>query len=217
MPSGLCFQIYNLMRLLSSYALVLLFRVTFLVSGLWVAVRFGHVGIDRLIEITEGPRVVRKLREPKQSCKGRRMKSKVTWVVLADARSAKIMENIGPGKGFTEVSGTQLKAPSPSDYADTPGQVHSSHGPGRAAMTRRDPKSIAATAFAQQIAAEMTQCLGRGAYERLVLVAGPHMLGELRAALTDGVRATILAEVDKDLTDVALSDLPKHLADVLAA
>lgn len=145
------------------------------------------------------------------------MKSTITWAILADARSARICENSGPNKGFAVVPDGHLTAQEPSDYADAPGLAHSSHGPGRAGMTRRDPKSMAANAFARQIADELGQRHAAGAFDRLILVAAPQMMGELREALNGPVQASILAEVNKDLTDVALPDLPKHLAHVLAA
>lgn len=56
-----------------------------------------------------------------------------------------------------------------------------------------------------------------GHFARLVLVAGPQMLGDLREALSPPVRAALLGELDKTLTEVALADLPEHLADILAS
>ena len=145
------------------------------------------------------------------------MKPTITWVVLADARSAQIVRNTGPGKGFEEVPGKLYEASPPTEYADEPGQGHSSHGPGRTSKTRRDPKSLAAAAFAETIAAELAESHRRGSFDRLILVAGPHMLGALRAALAEPVRTSLHAEVDKDLTGVEIRDLPGHLADIIAA
>ncbi|MEM1429325.1 MAG: host attachment protein [Pseudomonadota bacterium] len=145
------------------------------------------------------------------------MKAKTTWVLLADAKSAKIVVNEGPGRGFADVPGKRFTASPPTDYADAPGQGRSSHGPGRAALARRDPKALASKAFAERLASDLAESARQGAFERLVLVAGPHMLGELRTALAEAVRERILGELDKDLIHATNAELPAHLADILAA
>ena len=48
------------------------------------------------------------------------------------------------------------------------------------------------------------------------LVAPPKMLGDLRAELTEAVRAVLYAELDKDLTKTPVKELPGHLGAVLA-
>lgn len=52
--------------------------------------------------------------------------------------------------------------------------------------------------------------------DRLILVADPRTLGVLRAGLTKKCAALVTGELDKDLTHIAIIDLPAHLADVLA-
>jgi protein required for attachment to host cells len=61
----------------------------------------------------------------------------------------------------------------------------------------RSPHKHEAQLFARQIAAELEH--ERADFDRLVLMAGPEMLGLLRDALSDGLRAQITAEVGKDL------------------
>jgi protein required for attachment to host cells len=53
--------------------------------------------------------------------------------------------------------------------------------------------------FARQIAAELSSAKRDGAFDRLVLVAGPAFIGLLRSALPEAVRMTLVAEVRKDL------------------
>lgn len=144
------------------------------------------------------------------------MKPILTWVLIADARSARIASNDGPGKGYSDVPDAFMEADPPAAYSDAPGEVRSSHGPGRAAMTRHDPKKTAERAFAERICVEIEWRHRQGAFERLVIVAAPHMLGELRAALPSELRAAVLAELDKDLKHVATPDLSRHLSSVLA-
>jgi protein required for attachment to host cells len=54
------------------------------------------------------------------------------------------------------------------------------------------------------------------AYDRLILVAAPSALGDLRAALSPEVRAKVVAEVPKDLTKTPDAAVVEHLSDVLA-
>ncbi|HEY4210336.1 MAG TPA: host attachment protein [Steroidobacteraceae bacterium] len=61
------------------------------------------------------------------------------------------------------------------------------------------PRKDAAMRFARQIAAELSSAKRDGAFDRLVLVAGPAFIGLLRSALPEAVRMTLVAEVRKDL------------------
>ena len=55
-----------------------------------------------------------------------------------------------------------------------------------------------------------------GAFERLVIAAAPAALGDLRPALSDGVRETIMAELPKDLTNIPMARLTEHFDGLLA-
>ena len=70
-------------------------------------------------------------------------------------------------------------------------------------------------AFAERIASLVEQRLAENAFDRLVLVAPPVTLGDLRDALSSSVRQRVLAELDNDLTNTPKEELPKHLAAIL--
>jgi protein required for attachment to host cells len=57
----------------------------------------------------------------------------------------------------------------------------------------------------------------KGGYDRIVLAAGPKMLGEIRQDLPKSLHAHIVAELHKDLVKVALHDLPGHFAGSVSA
>lgn len=63
----------------------------------------------------------------------------------------------------------------------------------------RRPREHEAELFAHQIAAALENALRQDEFKRLVLVAGPRFLGELRAALSKPVESAVAAEVAKDL------------------
>ena len=54
----------------------------------------------------------------------------------------------------------------------------------------------------------------RGLADRIVLAAGPKMLGDLRGALPKTLKAHVAAELPKDLSDVPAHALAGHLASV---
>ena len=100
--------------------------------------------------------------------------------------------------------------------SDRPGRAYDSQGAGRHAMQPpTDPHRHEERAFAHEVAAVLDEACDRGAFHHLVVVAPPKALGDLRAEFTDAVRKRIIAELPKDLTKVAIHDLPAHLRDVL--
>ena len=56
----------------------------------------------------------------------------------------------------------------------------------------------------------------RQAYDRLVLVAPPQALGDLRSCLDDGVRTKISGELNKELTHLKDHELAEPIGKVLA-
>jgi protein required for attachment to host cells len=63
----------------------------------------------------------------------------------------------------------------------------------------RSPRKHEATLFARRIGAELERARRQGRFEKLVLIAGPPFLGELRSSLPKSLRAMTVAEVAKDL------------------
>ena len=76
-----------------------------------------------------------------------------------------------------------------------------------------DPHRLLKTKFANQLADVLAREVDR--YDRLVVVAAPVTLGDLRSALSDKVRAKIVGEVVQDLTKTPNGDLARHLDGVM--
>lgn len=145
------------------------------------------------------------------------MRPIVTWVLLANAGIARVVANHGPGKGFVAMGGRTWHAEDPVEYSDKPGLEKSGNAYGSVALPSGDPKDAAETAFAIQVSAELEAFVRSGQFDRMIICAAPRMLGKLRAAIAPSVQNKVTAEVDKDLTQINLVDLPKHLRDVIAA
>lgn len=148
------------------------------------------------------------------------MKSVRTWILIADGARARILESTGKGKGVQPVAGSDLNAdhrPSRELLADRPGHVYESVGSARHAVEpRTDPHRALERLFAYQLADILAGRLAAGEFDRLIVVAPPGMLGDLRKALSAPVRETVAAEVGKDLTKVPNHEILQHLAGVTA-
>jgi len=148
------------------------------------------------------------------------MKPITTWIVIADGAQARIVLNDGPGKGVKpgpkrEFSATNV--PGRDIMADRPGRTFDSAGVGRHAKEpRSDPREVEQKRMLRELAKFLEQEAKKGSYNRLVIVAPPRALGSLRSGLSANARAKVTAELDKDLTQVAIHDLAGHLGAVLA-
>lgn len=149
------------------------------------------------------------------------MKKTVTWVLIADGAQARVLENTGPGKGLKQVEGLDwaidpLQAQ--DIVSDKPGRSHSSVGSGRSAMEpKTDPVSHRETEFVKSVAATLDRQQQKGAFDRLVIAAAPFALGDIRKAITPNVKKTIVAELNKDLTNLPTAQLDQHFASIIAA
>ncbi len=148
------------------------------------------------------------------------MKGTVTWVVVADGARARLFANNGPGKGLTAVPNGTFSGPNAAARdigSDRPGRTFDSAGDGRHAKEpRSDPQRTEKRDFVHTVAQHLRHAHNRQAYDRLVLVAPPQALGDLRASLDNGVRAKISAELNKDLTHLKDHELAEPIGKVLA-
>ncbi|WP_428675427.1 host attachment protein [Reyranella sp.] len=69
--------------------------------------------------------------------------------------------------------------------------------------------------FTARLAAVLDKACGEGQFDRLVLVAPPRSLGELRSLLSARVKKAVSHEVGKDLTNATPTELREVLADML--
>jgi protein required for attachment to host cells len=147
------------------------------------------------------------------------MKPTRTWVLIADGARARILENEGPGHGLTAIEGLEFHGDHSATHdlvSDREGRSFSSHGPGRSAIdSRSDPHRDLKTKFAHLLAEVLARGLEQKSYERLIIVAPPVTLGDLRLAISDVVRSKVVGEVNHDLTKIPNGEVAEHLKDVL--
>jgi protein required for attachment to host cells len=149
------------------------------------------------------------------------MKKIVTYILVADGARARLYANHGVGKGLQPVSGATHKADlhhhDRDILTDKPGRASSSIGNGRAALEpQTDWHRFEKHKFAREMAKVLDAAAANKAFDRLILIAPPATLGDLRTELGDQTRKLVSAELAKDLTRHAEQELPQHLSEVLA-
>jgi protein required for attachment to host cells len=143
------------------------------------------------------------------------MKKAKIWYVIADGGRARFVERDENG-AFRTVSSfvsTALHAKSSDLGRDRPARVMESANAGRSAVEpRRDLKEAAKEDFIKLVAEQIESEHGRGQFDKLVLVAPPGVLTELRSKLSKPMAEIVVDDLQKDLTKIPDHDLTGHLA-----
>lgn len=119
----------------------------------------------------------------------------VTWVLLCDGGKSKIFASHGDGQALEEIRDDKQE--------NGISEVYESTDPEATPVDKREGKFIAG------IAAKINS--REDAFTRLVIAAPPNALHALRNALSDGVQAKIIGELNKDLMHENASTLPHHI------
>lgn len=148
------------------------------------------------------------------------MKSIRTWILIANAGRARVLQNLGPGKGATPVDGLDSISTLPSStneiVEDRQGRSFESVGSVRHPLTpATDPRKKVKREYLEMLADQLDERLKVGEFDKLVVVAPPPALGVLRGAYSDRLSAAISGEIAKDLTKTPDHELNAHLEDVV--
>lgn len=145
------------------------------------------------------------------------MKQIRIWVLVADSARARAVRWMGIEAPLEQVEGLELGFEHQhvrDMLADRAGRVHESQGAARhGVQPHTDPVRNAEHRFAEKVAAAMQERLAKGELDKLILVAGPTMLGDLRKAMSPQLAAAIKGELAKDLTHLPNAELKRHLQD----
>lgn len=148
------------------------------------------------------------------------MKPIRTWILVANGTRARIVSNDGPGHGIKPLNELTfgIDAASVTELtSDRQGRVSDSAGSGRHALeAKQNPEDIHRMQFLNEVKDEISRRHGLGDFDRLIVVASPKVMGELRVILPNEVSGVVTGEIAKDLTHLTNDDLIKHLSDVVA-
>ncbi len=146
-------------------------------------------------------------------------KHAVTWVLVADGHRARVFVNEGPDTGLRPALDQEFVHMLPPDRdmaADKAGSARGGGGSHHTLDHHEDLHRHEKAVFARELAQRLDGYLKDGRFGRLVVVAPPQTLGELRADFSKAVAATVDGELAKDLTHATLPDLRAHLENLIA-
>lgn len=140
-----------------------------------------------------------------------------TWVLIADGARARVVAYHGPGNPLTEVAAHDYAGDHSATHdilSDSGGRSQQSVGPGRSKIEpHSDPHRMLKSRFADELAAMLEREIAT--YDRLVIVAAPITLGDLRQAISAHVKAKVIGEIAEDLTKMPNDKVATHLKNVL--
>ena len=136
-------------------------------------------------------------------------------VLVADGRRARLLRNRGTPqqvKLTIESAVEQENPPTREQGSDRPGRYPAADGVSRSAVEQTDWHQLAEERFAADIAEWLYPLAHARAFDALMVIAPPKVLGNLRDSFHPEVRARVVAEVAKDLTGVPLRELEEMLS-----
>lgn len=143
-----------------------------------------------------------------------------TWILVAHRSGARIFEQARTHAGLRLVATIEHPAGRLREgeiKADRPGRVNDRFGAHRHGLARGESSvEHYAAEFARELAEELREARLGKRYDRLLLVAGPKLLGKVREALDRDTATLVEGSLSRDLQDIAERDLPSHLAGVLS-
>ena len=137
-----------------------------------------------------------------------------TWVVVADGGKYLLLRNRG------DVQTPILDVITHAEIENAPDRMQSSDRPGRlpdpsnarSSVQETDWHVVAKKRFAAELADNLRHWVAQQRLKALVVVADPRTLGELRKALGNDLNEVLVAELDKDLTNLPINQIEDVLA-----
>jgi protein required for attachment to host cells len=145
-----------------------------------------------------------------------------TWILIADGARARLLEQDRKSRHFNPISEQEFfgsRAQSKEIGSDDRGRSFDSPARGQPGIAHgrhameptTDPQRYAEYAFARDLADHLEKAANQHRFDHLVLVAAPKALGDLRGLLPKTVQSRVVAEINKDLTNIPTRDLASHL------
>ena len=135
-------------------------------------------------------------------------------VVVCDGRKALLLRNEGgeasPQLRVESTRQAPVNAPTAEQGSDRPGRFQNRAGP-TSAVAETDWHELAEQSFAEATVEAIETFHQAHSRPPLVLVAPPKTLAVMRGRLTDAVRASVIAEIDKDLTKHPVDEIERVL------
>lgn len=139
------------------------------------------------------------------------------WILVADSAHARIFQGGKPDATLTEVGcyiNPEGRAHGRDITTERPPSVQEGASPTRHGITPHTTlREKSAERFARSLDATLLRAQEERKYDRLVIIAPPHFLGELKQHLSDRVRQRVVGEIPRNYTALPPAELHQHLAD----
>lgn len=135
-----------------------------------------------------------------------------SWVLVADGEKALFLENVGDAQDLhlqVVRKDRQENPPAAEQGTDRPGRKSDGPSGHRSAMDDTDWHELEKHRFAKNLAEVLYQYAHKGRFEKIVVVAAPDILGDLRGELHEEVQSRIVGEVPKTLTGHPIDDIER--------
>ena len=142
-----------------------------------------------------------------------------TMVVVTDSEKALFLINLTDGEDPNLDLVRKNEENNPPDReqsANRPGREQASHGTRVSAYDDTDFHELQKERFASDLAERLYKMAHAGKFERLVLVASPQVLGNLRDEMHKEVLDRIVGEIPKTLTNHPVDEIERIVKSDLA-
>tara|TARA_R110002096_G_scaffold97487_5_gene217285 strand:- start:1298 stop:1750 length:453 start_codon:yes stop_codon:yes gene_type:complete len=136
------------------------------------------------------------------------------WVFVGDGEKALLFINDGDDVHpnlITMAVEEQENPRTEEQGTDKPGRVNDGMNLHRSAVEQTDWHRIEQDRFAAAMADRLYKAAHRGEFDKLIVVAPPRILGELRHAFHKEVQDRIVVEVNKNLTNHPVHEIERVL------
>ncbi len=138
------------------------------------------------------------------------------WVIVADGAKYLVLRNHGDDQfiDLRLIGKKEIENPPAHEQAtDRPGRMPDD-GHGKSAFQDTDWHVLEEQRFAKDLAADLMKWAEKGRFQKLVVIADPRTLGELRAAYADQLKEKLVAEIDKDFTNSPIEQIETALGKI---
>lgn len=138
------------------------------------------------------------------------------WIVVADKRIARIFKKSNSHLELICEALPTHRQRAKGMPDNSMGRVTSLHGSQHHKLTpHMQPGRSDAIHFAQDLSSWLEEAARADSFDRLVLIAAPRTLGDIRPYLHKSVQDRIVAEVNKELTKMNERQLEEELKDII--
>jgi len=139
------------------------------------------------------------------------------WILVAHRSGAKLFENRGRQLSLVqEIAHAEGRLQDQDLNTDRPGRSFDRQDEGRHALERETlPTERETVEFARELAGLLEDGRVHKRFSKLVLVAEPRLLGELRAVLSPQTGALVTATQSRDIAWMETQAIQKHLQDIM--